>query len=382
MKSAGCFYRWLVMVFCGLFAGCNSNVKYEEIEIGYRGPARTDPFLAAGRMLEKLGHTIHKSRRLGECLDEAGTVITPLQSFHTRGESEAVLKWVREGGHFVLLVAGGESWRSDWGEFDLSTIFKALRQRDEAEQGRLLKALGVSEVSSGKSDSATVKVDGKKLECNLKGGMKLDGVPGKISVRAGEKERPSLVSYALGEGRVTLLAHAEPWRNRYISAEDHAELLATIMWLGDGEDVWFLNGVRLSFWKMLWDRAWLAICALALLLVVWLARHLRRLGPVGFFKTESARDFSDHLLLTGAFLWRHREAGALMRPVQNAVIATARKRGWHVLDDDFFKHIEGVTGLSVERARAAVTRAAPSDPHTFRLLMADLKTMLDALGGK
>ena len=368
-------------LLCLLLGGCGRNAKYEEIELGYRGPARTDPFLAANRLLERLGHATHTSRRLAECIEHPGTVVTPLQSFHTRGESDDVLRWVQGGGHFVLLVAGGESWRSDWGESDLADVFKVLQKRDEPEQARLLKTLGIAEVSKSKAESGEVKFGARKLMCNFAGGMKFESLPTNISIRAGEKEKPALVSYRLGTGRVTLLAHAEPWRNRALSAADHAEVFASIINLGARGDVWFLNGVRISFWRMLWDRAWLAICALVLLLIVWLARHLRRLGPVGLLKTESARDFSDHLLLTGAFLWRHREAGVLVRPVQNAVISTARRRGWHESDAEFFTYIETHTGLSPERARKAISGSAPADPHAFRVMMQDLKQMLDALGG-
>jgi hypothetical protein len=219
------------------------------------------------------------------------------------------------------------------------------------------------------------------MNAELHGSIDFESPPESLDVTAGEKDSPGLASFRLGRGRVTLLAHAHPWRNRYIGEKDHAELLVKLLRLNyNAGDVWFLNGVRISFWKMLWERAWLAISALALLLVVWLARHFRRLGPVAPLKTESARDFSDHLLLTGAFLWRHREGDALVRPVQNAIITAARRRGWSELDDEFFRFIAEMSGLNIERARAIVTSAAPSDPHAFRLLMQDLKKMLDALG--
>ena len=371
--------KWFICVLTAFLFGCTDNAKYKEIEIGYRGPARTDPFLAANRMLAKLGHTTHASLRLAECIEHTGTLITPLQSFHTRGESDETLDWTKRGGHFVLLLAGGESWRDDWQEFDLSALWAALKKRDVPEQARLLKTLNIGEITHGKFESTDVKIGDENLKCNLTGSMKIESLPPYASVRAGENDKPSLLSYRFGAGRITLLAHAGPWRNRTIGSADHAALFAAIIALGDGDDVWFLNGVRISFWKMLWDRAWLALCALALLLIVWLARYLRRLGPIALFKTESTREFSDHLLLTGAFLWRHLEAGVLVRPVQNAVRTAARRQGWHELDDEFFKHITATTGIHAERARAALTSAGPTDSHSFRLIMQDLKKMLDAL---
>ena len=374
--------RLVALLLAVLFAGCSGKkVEYEEIEIGHRGPARQDPFLAAGRFLDEVGHTTHKSIRLDECIKQTGTVITPLQSFVNHGETESALTWTKRGGHLVILLAGGESWRNDWSKFEMNDVWELFKKREVPEQEHLLKELGIKEVSRSGEEKEDFQINRKKLSCTLVGHIDFTDKPERIDASAGKKEETSFISYRLGSGRVTLLAHAHPWRNRYIGESDHAAMLAAIVGLTSWDDVWFLNGVRISFWSMLWERAWLAIVALVLLLLVWLARHFRRLGPIGLLKTESARDFSDHLLLTGAFLWRHREAGALVRPVQNAIHAAARRRGWHEMDDEFFRFITEASGLKPERARAILASEGPGDPHAFRLLMHDLQKMLGALGG-
>lgn len=370
-----------------LVAGCNRKYVERERELGYRGPARQDPFLAANRFLEGQGHTTHKTAHLRDCLKQTGTLITPLQSFSNYGETESVMKWTERGGHFVLIVSGGENWRDDWQPFDLKDLWKIFKKDEQPEQARMLKKLGIENVSSGlellkpdKDEARSVKVRREKLKAVLYGGIMFEkDRPEHFEVSAGDKEKPALISYRLGSGRVTILAHAHPWRNRYIAESDHAALLSAIVGLGISDDIWFLNGVRISFWSMLWERAWFAISALVLLLVVWLARNLRRLGPPELLKTQSARDFSDHLLLTGAFLWRHREGDALVRPVQNAILAAARRRGWPEFTDEFYADVASRSGLKSERIRTILFGGAPTEPHAFRHLMHDLKKVLDTL---
>ena len=374
--------RLVALLLAVFFAGCSGKkVEYEDVEIGHRGPARQDPFLAASRFLDEVGHTSHKSIRLDECIKRVGTVITPLQSFVNHGETERALTWTKRGGHLVILLAGGESWRNDWSKFEMNDVWELIKKREVPEQEHLLKELGIKEVTNSGEEKADFKINRRKFACTLVGRIDFADKPERVDASAGKKDETAFISYRLGSGRITLLAHAHPWRNRYIGESDHAAMLASIVGLTTWDDVWFLNGVRISFWSMLWERAWLAIVALALLLLVWLARHFRRLGPVGLLKSESARDFSDHLLLTGAFLWRHREAGALVRPVQNAIHAAARRRGWHEMDDEFFRFITEASGLKPERARAILASDGPADPHAFRLLMHDLQKMLGALGG-
>ena len=374
--------RLVALLLAVFFAGCSGRkVEYEEIEIGHRGPARQDPFLAASRFLDELGHTSHKSIRLDECIKQTGTVITPLQSFVNHGETERTLAWTKRGGHLVILLAGGGSWRNDWSKFEMNDVWELFKKREVPEQEHLLKALGIKDIINSGEEKADFKINRRKLACTLIGRIDFTDKPERVDASAGKKDETAFITYRLGSGRITLLAHAHPWRNRYIAESDHAAMLASIVGLTSWDDVWFLNGVRISFWSMLWERAWLAIVALTLLLLAWLARHFRRFGPVGLLKSESARDFSDHLLLTGAFLWRHREAGALVRPVQNAIHAAARRRGWHEMDDEFFGFINEATALKPERARAILASPGPGDPHAFRLLMHDLQKMLGALGG-
>jgi hypothetical protein len=61
----------------------------------------------------------------------------------------------------------------------------------------------------------------------------------------------------------------------------------------------------------------------------------------------AARDFTTHLELTGAFLWRHHESRTLLAPTQRAVSAAIQRAGWHYSQPDYFEKIAARTGLSI-----------------------------------
>ena len=174
-----------------------------------------------------------------------------------------------------------------------------------------------------------------------------------------------LKSFSRGYGRITLVADAHPFRNRYLAERDHAALLSELARIDGGRLVWFLNGARISFWKMLWEQGWMGLVAVAALVACWLWKNLPRFGPTLEGEDRVARDFAEHLALTGAFLWRHRQVAALLEPLQRDVQTALARRGLRVDEPSVQQELALRSGLSVERVRLALFMVAPESPPVF-----------------
>jgi hypothetical protein len=358
------------LIFCLFLTACNQAPPDEtyEKEIGYRGPARQYPFLAAERMFKDLGYTVSRSSVFTNLPKHFATVITPVQSFLSYGDTQAALDWINQGGHLIVFLSGGEQWRDDW-----NTSFTDLlknESRDEEEQ-RFLDAMNVRSVNDGSPKKETLRVKGRDLSVELRGEIEFSKPPAKVDLRSGD----ALVSFPRGLGRVTLLAHAHPFRNRYISEADHAAVLNALATMDGRDVVCFLYGQRVSFLRMLWEEAWMAVSVLGVLLLAWLWRHLPRFGPPFTPEDRSMRDFTEHLRLTGMFLWKKRQVRALLEPLQREVRLALARRGCSAEDAAACAEISARTGLAPDRVRLAVFLVEPESTHLFLRTVQDLQTI-------
>ena len=380
------FHARTIVLSLASLALCSCKwVKHKEI-IGYQGPARQDPFLAAERFLQKERHGARIVSQLKKLKSHSGPIIASAQSFINYGDADAVLEWAGEGGHLILLLGGAERWRNDWKESGIFEMLKA--HKPEAEETRLLAALGISGSDAGggifsaDAKDHTASVGARTLTAELAGKFSVTGDAAHADIRFGDEDGPALASFPLGSGRVTVLANAHPFRNRWIGEHDHAALLATLVDLGHGGEAWFLNGARVSFWKMLWEHGWMAIVALAALLAAWLWRNLPRLGPLRTPPGEAVRDFSAHLALTGAFLWQQRQPDTLLQPLRDAVTAAAARLGWHPKDPGFTTKLAARSGLAEARVTTALAAAGIRERNAFLRITQDLRKIADGLRAK
>jgi hypothetical protein len=357
----------LIVVFA--LVGCGGEEI--EIETGYRGKARRDPFLAAERFLTENNYDVSMHTWLGDNLPRGATLIATAQSFGNRGTTADVLNWVTRGGHLLLLLNGGETFRDDWDRDHRSRIAREQPARTE-----LLEALGIAETKDG-GGPLTVKFgDGSaSLKMPARFTWKEDQAPGRMDTVAADGNSIALASFRRGAGRISIAAHAEPFRNRHLGDGDNAWLLLRLVGRAHGGEVWFLNGMRISFFGMLWEHGWMALIAAVALLAVWLWRSLPRFGPLRAPEETGTRDFAEHLSLTGAFLWRHHERAQLVTPLREAVTRAAARRGFIRSDPDFPEKLAAFAQMDTLRVRAALLSDNIADQRQFLRAIQDLRAL-------
>jgi hypothetical protein len=363
----------LLLVLCLLFSVGGCSYEKEEVEIGHVGPARRDPFLAAQRFLGERDFDVSTVTRFGQGPGWQGTVITPAQSFINHGMTDHVMNWVRAGGHLIVFLRDGEAFRNDWLPFSLKDL-----QEPDSEIQRLLDELGVESIDHAET-VATGEIAGRKVEYTSPASFSWkEGEMPDLHFALGDPEKPAAASFRKAGGNVTIIASAKPFRNRYIGDADNAWVFWLLAAHADTSEIWFLQGVRISFFGMLWDHGWMAIVGLLLLIVFWLWRHLPRFGPLRQAPEERNRDFAGHLGVVGAFQWRHGQAPRLLAPLRETILRAAARRGWMATDHRLQEHLSNLSGLGPNRIQAAM-HFEPRDPQSFLAVVQDLQKISTAL---
>ena len=361
--------HFLVLAAALLLFGCNGEEI--EVETGYRGKARRDPFLAAERFLEANQYDVSTHTWLGDGLPPGATLIATAQSFANRGTTDSVLDWVHGGGHLLLLLDGGETFRDDW-----EREHHKHTTGEQPERTELLEKLGIEETKDGGGElTVNIADTTAKVKIPARFTWAKGETPARTDVSAADGDSIALASFHRGAGRISIAAHAEPFRNRHFGDGDNAWLLLRLVGHAHSDEVWFLNGVRISFFGMLWEHGWMALTAAAALLAVWLWKSLPRFGPLRAAEDTGTRDFAEHLSLTGAFLWRHRQRAQLIGPLRETVTRAAVRTGLSRSDPDFPEKLAAFAQMDALRVRAALFSENIADPRHFLRAIQDLRAL-------
>jgi len=357
---------WCALIFAFVLTGCD----YEEVEreIGYKGQARIDPWLAAGRFLERYGYSVRKQPSWSEPKPGDAVWFVPAEAIGNEVFARTSIKWASRGGHLVLLVERALATDDDWGRSHGVRIEQVLHDM-LANAGFTLEEANRGVVSHDK-----ISLEDRTFEVDLKSGwqVKQDG---------GEAE--SFASTEYGKGRISVLTDASPLRNRYLDAKQHAAFLLELIEASPytGEIV-FLRGHSLSLWSLLVEKAWPALIGLALVIGCWLWKNLTRFGPLEAAEEPSPlRGYDHHLEALGDFHWRLDRGAALLAPLRTEILERchqlqARTRR---LDADVFALLAERAGVSRERIARALSEPAPPDAAIFTRTVSDLQRILATL---
>ncbi len=362
--------KWFIMLLAGLTL---TSCDYTEVkrEIGYKGKARVNPWLAAERFAAQYEGKVRSlatwtAPEFGDAVWFVPASILGNESFTRRIED-----WVNKGGHLVLLVEHANAETNDWsgdpGKQKLQPALIQMLERAEIE----LKDPGFTKSTVTAKD---IEFGGETYEIDAQSETSVAVDGGKPGVFA---------SVEYGEGRMTVLTDGRLFRNRWIGEKENADLLdALIRATGYEGNIGFLRGSGLSLWGLLSDQLWPILIALGLLTLLWLWKNFTRFGPIEAAAGASAlRGYEHHLEALGDFQWRLDRAAALLSPLRGQIVERGQRLSARAgrRDDDFFQFLADRAGLPRERVFRALAEAAPPDAAILTRTTADLQRLLQVL---
>jgi len=107
--------KYLILIFV-LFA-LSSCQDYKDItyEVGFRGKARVNPYLAAERMLAYDVDAVRSSPGWSSYDVDTSFALLPASALPVEANGRRLLNWVADGGHLVCVLEAGEGTYNDWG---------------------------------------------------------------------------------------------------------------------------------------------------------------------------------------------------------------------------------------------------------------------------
>jgi hypothetical protein len=359
--------RWawmLALLLC--LSGCDT--KYEEVETGYKGPARTNPWLAAERFLTAYGRPVEVLAAWREPSRQDTTWIIPAELISNVLFARQIDRWMLSGGHLICLVehaGSADDWRLPPSAAQIGLAFETFLSSHDFK---------IEKSASGPKETKSVRFRGRVMEVEMKSDWQ-------VSVLNGPLE--GMPTAKVGAGRLTVVTDARPFRNRWIGDKQHAALLkALVDAAGTHGKVVLVRGAALSLWSLLLARAWALMLGGGLVLVVWLWKNLRRFGPLEAVDAPSPlRAYDHHLEALGDFQWRLDRGASLLAPLREEILEQGHRlmnRSGR-LDSDIFTYLGERAGIPRERAARAMSEPAPPDVSTFTRSVSDLQLILKSL---
>ena len=326
--------------------------------VGFRGSAKTNPFLAAERFLKhyqyKTVTVIQYSRSL---LEKADVVVVPISALPKEDYEIAVLEgWLNEGG---MLITGNMP------EFTLNSRFLPTR---------LKNLVGLeSQIPTEPESSLDFSVDGG--QGLLKGKMSVShrvSPTRQAEVISGDKDNTMIYLYR----SVTFLNDLSIFTNEDLRDEEHAALFHNILSKSDySQNVVLINSLNsLTAWQWLWKNAKIPMAIFAICLFFYILKYTKRFGPTTPVESLDRRQILEHISASGQYFWRHKKQDALIKKVKaelKEVIFVKHPYLKNLQNEQFYIELSEMTG----EVKAEVVNAFDSEPKNEEEFLETILTL-------
>lgn len=309
---------FLVLLGIGGFFALFEQVE-DDVEVGYQGAARSNPFLAAERLFTRLGapaRTLAAGPVTLPPADHALLLLSPARSLPAERFAK-ILEWVQKGGKLIVTPDEAPSLDPILRHWSVGVAEKADAGEPEVFEVPLLEG-AKARVEMPRARRLTVERKDAQVEKGTEAGL-------------------AFVRYAEGQGTVTFLSDAAFLTNDAIGRYDHAALAFALV---RGADAKVPAGVWLAvrdevptLAELLRRHAWMALASLGLLIAAWLGYAGARFGPLLPDPPRDRRSLLEHVEASGDFLWRTGRGDELLQGARQALLhrIEVREPAWHRL---------------------------------------------------
>jgi len=346
-----------------------------ERETGYRGEARDNPYLAAGRLLEQFAAGVRFQQAYAELPPPQATLLLPTpRRGLSEQQSERLREWAEAGGHLILV--SWTLWDAERSGADYLLDPLGVRQFMHEPAGK--PGAAQDRPPSPRDQPRPVRLPGGNGQLNVffDPHFVLKDASGKAAWALADAAGNHVLHYRVGRGAITVLSDDGFLTNSSIAKGDHAALLVWLIDPTPGSKVWIVQSDEVpALWRWLVDHAAPAVASALALLVCWLWAASRRFGPALPAPRSERRSLVEHISASGRFLWREARGAALYEAVLDELRQRIRLRhpAWAELPvDEVARRAATLSGMAPAAVRRALIGGARRREEDF---LHDIQTL-------
>lgn len=389
------------------FSSCEK--RSIEIPRGLRGEAARNSYLAAQRMLERMGTPVQSQAdlpRASELPPAGATLIVPTpRRTLSKANALELHGWVESGGHLIVVswqLFDDENRAADFVLDPLGVRQYLNESEDDAPQDEesepeesaplVTKASAPEEQDDEPEPEPEIAQAAfpdreTPLQVEFDPNFRLELEPMAAAARVFEiadANGAHLVTLRKGRGLVTALTDDYFLKQPEIGDWDHAELVYRMTHFdGRAGPVWIVWGDEYpGALTLLWRHAWMVVSSALLALSLWIWSVSRRFGPLAPDPSSERRELMEHVRAAGSFQWRRAAAPALLAATREALLERVRERhpSFAGLEPaEQAKRLADLSGLSRGRVLRALAFRTDTEAGHFAQSIAALEKIRRSL---
>ncbi len=339
----------LALLVAGFLFGFERETR--RVEVGYGPEARQNDYLAAGRLMKRLGLEVAFVADLTLLTDlpgPDGTVFIPVsRRAQTKVQSDFLLGWVAEGGSLIVTAEAPVAVATAASDYLLDAVGIGTEQHAESGAGVVSVMFHRFTPDWKKENEFSVELDTSftLVERQVWAFWK------------SPLSRPKMLHLWHGQGTLTVLTGAEFMRNSRLTSADNAAFLWNLATkLDHAGPVLLVHGqASPSLISLVVSRFWPLLIGLGFSIAVVVWSSAVRLGPVIDGSDTERRSLIEHIDAGGNFLWRRGHARILLDAVRQAVMksVSARHPSWARLSRvERGERLDAALGLTHQQRQA------------------------------
>ncbi|MFK8028671.1 MAG: DUF4350 domain-containing protein [Gammaproteobacteria bacterium] len=354
--------KLLVLILAAVFiGGCVTwfLMLYERVDVNERGQmsavVRANPVYGLSKFLERYDIKVQRLPTLNTRLqmpEYSDTLIVEFDAIYmTETETVVIADWVAAGGHLVLPLP----YATEGSLLEYFNIHTDLDEDEEDEEDSGETVFGGEPVPESDGNEESMEIPDRFLydatinsaplgEFSLHYKVYDDlysnretlwtiGLERKNHQVPDDEDEPvDKRTYALGFqyglGTVSLLSDYAHWNNDNFHEHDNALMsLAMLSYVRPPGTVWYVQTIsRSGLLELIWRNAAHLILWLGLAIILFFWWSGQRIGRILPNPGLERREFNEHLVASGRFLWSHKKRDKLLNGAQEALRGHARQR--------------------------------------------------------